>query len=102
MASPVRVNAETSPAGPAGFDDFSHIALDAKYAHLVWGDRRMLPKVNNVPHSFGGLQTYYSRLSFSAVSGGRRAAEHSRVSQGVRDNDEARYGNRHCQRNRAA
>jgi hypothetical protein len=67
---PVRVNAETSPAGPAGNDDLSYISLDANYAHMVWGDRRMLPKVTNVPGASGGLQAYYSRVPFLTVSGG--------------------------------
>jgi hypothetical protein len=68
--APVRMNAETSPAGPAGNDDLSYISLDAKYAHMVWGDRRMLSKVTNVPGASGGLQSYYGRLPFSAVSNG--------------------------------
>ena len=67
---PVRMNSETSPAGPAGNDDLSYIALDADHAHMVWGDRRMLPKVKNVPGASGGLQAYYGRLPFSAVSKG--------------------------------
>jgi hypothetical protein len=67
---PVRMNAETSPAGPAGNDDLSYISLDAKYAHMVWGDRRMLTKVKNVEGASGGLQAYYGRLPFSAVSNG--------------------------------
>ena len=67
---PVRVNAITSPAGPAGNDDLSYIALDAKYAHMVWGDRRMLPKVKNVPGASGGLQAYYGRVPFSVVAKG--------------------------------
>jgi hypothetical protein len=66
----VRINAEASPAGPAGNDDLSYISLDAKYAHMVWGDRRMLPKVTNVPGASGGLQAYYGRVPFSAVSNG--------------------------------
>jgi hypothetical protein len=68
--SPVRMNAESSPPGPAGNDDLSYISLDAKYAHMVWGDRRMLSKVTNVPGASGGLQAYYGRLPFSAVSNG--------------------------------
>jgi hypothetical protein len=32
---PVRMNAETSPPGPAGNDDLSYISLDTKYAHMV-------------------------------------------------------------------
>jgi hypothetical protein len=67
---PVRVNAEPSPAGPAGNDDLSHISLDANYAHLVWGDRRMLPKVTNVAGASGGLQAYYGRVPFRTVAGG--------------------------------
>jgi hypothetical protein len=66
----VRVNSETSPAGPVGMDDLSYIALDAHFAHLVWGDRRMLPKVSNVPGGMGGLQAYYGRVPFSTVSHG--------------------------------
>lgn len=67
---PVRVNAETSPAGPNGFDDLSYIAVDANYAHLIWGDRRNLSKVHNAPTGIGGVQAYYARVPFSALTAG--------------------------------
>ena len=67
---PVRVNAETSPAGPPGNDDFSYAALDGKYAHLVWGDRRLQPKVTNVPGGAGGVQTFFGRVPFSVATHG--------------------------------
>jgi hypothetical protein len=67
---PVRVNAEASPAGPNGFDDLSYIALDQNYAHLVWGDRRNVTKVKNAPSGMGGIQVYYGRVPFKAVSNG--------------------------------
>jgi hypothetical protein len=67
---PVRVNAVTSPGGPNGRDDLSYIALDAHYAHLVWGDRRNIVKVKNAPMGSGGIQVYYGRVPFSAVSNG--------------------------------
>jgi hypothetical protein len=67
---PVRVNAVTSPGGPNGRDDLSYVALDAHYAHLVWGDRRDLPKVKNMPMGSGGIQVYYGRVPFSLVSKG--------------------------------
>jgi hypothetical protein len=68
----MRVNAETSPAGPAAYDDLSYIALDAHYAHLVWGDRRMLPHVTNTAGAIGGMQTFYARLPFSVLSQGAK------------------------------
>jgi hypothetical protein len=67
---PVRVNAKPSLAGPAGRDDLSYVALDAHYAHLVWGDRRNVAKVKNAPAGIGGIQTYYGRVPFSTVSKG--------------------------------
>jgi hypothetical protein len=67
---PVRVNAESSPSGPNGFDDLSYIALDRHYAHMVWGDRRNISKVTNSPTGIGGLQVYYARVPFSALSKG--------------------------------
>jgi hypothetical protein len=67
---PLRVNAETSPSGPNGFDDLSYLAMDAHQAHLVWGDRRNLSKVTNAPTGVGGLQAYYGRVPFSSVSNG--------------------------------
>jgi hypothetical protein len=67
---PVRVNAEASPAGPNGFDDLSYIALDNNNAHLVWGDRRNVTKVKNAPSGMGGIQVYYGRVPFTAVSNG--------------------------------
>jgi hypothetical protein len=67
---PVRVNSVTSPGGPNGRDDLSYIALDAHYAHLVWGDRRNIAKVKNGPMGSGGIQVYYGRVPFSAVSNG--------------------------------
>ena len=69
-APPLRVNGETSPAGTLAFDDLAYIALDANYAHLVWGDRRTPPKVTNAPGAFGGTQAYYGRVPFSLVSKG--------------------------------
>jgi hypothetical protein len=73
---PVRVNAETSPPGPAGHDDFTYIVLDAKYAHMVWGDRRAVTKVTNVPGGFGGIQAYYGRVPFATVSKGAACGRH--------------------------
>ena len=67
---PARVNAESSPSGPNGFDDLSYIALDARYAHLVWGDRRNITRVKNAPTGIGGVQTYYGRVPFSVVAQG--------------------------------
>lgn len=67
---PVRVNATSSPSGPNGFDDLSYIAMDAHYAHLVWGDRRNISKVKNAPTGVGGLQVYYARVPFASVSNG--------------------------------
>jgi hypothetical protein len=66
----VRMNAETSPPGPAGHDDITYMVLDDKNAHMVWGDRRALTKVTNVPGGGGGIQTYYGRLPFSVASHG--------------------------------
>lgn len=68
---PVRVNAKPSLAGPVGRDDLSYIALDANYAHLVWGDRRMVSKVKNSPTGMGGIQVYYGRVPFATVSKGQ-------------------------------
>ena len=67
---PVRVNAETSPPGPVAEDDFSYLALDAHYAHLVWGDRRMIGQIHNAPGARGGIQAYYGRVPFSTLSNG--------------------------------
>jgi hypothetical protein len=64
------VNAEPSPFGPSGFDDLSYIALDRHNAHLVWGDRRNVTKVKNAPSGMGGIQVYYGRVPFLAVSHG--------------------------------
>lgn len=66
----IRINAETSPAGSANQDDVSHIALDAKYAHIVWGDRRMLKATPTSDKSNGGIQTYYARVPFATVTKG--------------------------------
>jgi hypothetical protein len=63
-----RVNAETSASGPNGFDDLSYLAMDAHYAHMVWGDRRNINKVKNTPSGIGGLQVYYGRVPFTVVS----------------------------------
>jgi hypothetical protein len=65
-----RVNAETSPAGPPGRDDFSFIALDARYAHLVWGDHRMPTDASSTPSPANVIQAYYGRVPFSALSKG--------------------------------
>jgi hypothetical protein len=67
---PVRVNAVTSPPGPNRQDDLSFLVLDAHYAHLVWGDRRSIAEVTNAPNGRGGVQAYYGRVPFSAVSNG--------------------------------
>jgi hypothetical protein len=67
---PLRVNAVTSPNGPSAQDDLSYIALDAHYAHLVWGDRRHLLEIKNEPMGAGGIQAYYGRVPFTAVSDG--------------------------------
>ncbi|HTV96178.1 MAG TPA: sialidase family protein [Steroidobacteraceae bacterium] len=77
-AAPVRVNAATSPSGYVNQDDFSYIALDAHYAHLVWGDRRMVSKVKNTPLGTGGLQVFYGRVPFSALSGAAACAAQPR------------------------
>lgn len=69
--TPLRVNGETSPAGPPGSDDFAYLALDAKNAHLVWGDRRLQPTVVNVPGAAGGVQTFYGKLPFTLASKGK-------------------------------
>jgi hypothetical protein len=69
--APVRVNTESSPEGVTPLDDLSYIALDAKYAHLVWGDRRLQPSVKTtVPNSMAGRQVYYGRVPFSVVTRG--------------------------------
>jgi hypothetical protein len=67
---PVRVNAETSPAGVGGLDDMSDIKLDAKYVHLVWGDTRAQSRVTNAPGAIGGVQAYYGRVPFSVAAKG--------------------------------
>jgi len=67
---PVRVNAQTSPSGPNGFDDLSYLAMDAHDAHLVWGDRRNITRITNAPTGVGGLQVYYGRVPFTTVSHG--------------------------------
>jgi hypothetical protein len=67
---PARVNAESSPSGPNGFDDLSYLAMDRHNAHLIWGDRRNITKVKNAPTGVGGVQAYYGRVPFSAVAGG--------------------------------
>jgi hypothetical protein len=68
--APVKVNAEASPPGPSSFDDLSYIALDSHYAHLVWGDRRLISNVKNAPNGIGGVQVYYGRVPFSVASHG--------------------------------
>jgi hypothetical protein len=67
---PIRVNSEPSPAGPPGSDDFAYMALDGKNALLVWGDRRLQPKVTNVPGGAGGVQTFFGRVPFSVATRG--------------------------------
>ena len=57
-------------AGPVRQDDFSYIQLDAHNMHLVWGDRRNLSRVQNGPTGMGGLQAYYGRVPFAAVTKG--------------------------------
>ena len=69
---PLRVNAETSSNGPSGQDDLSYIALDKHYAHLVWGDRRFISKITNVPTGQGGVQTFHGRVPFSVASKGAK------------------------------
>lgn len=68
---PLRVNSKTSPAGPPGSDDFAYMALDSQNAHLVWGDRRLQPKVVNVPGAAGGVQTFYGKLPFTLATNGK-------------------------------
>jgi hypothetical protein len=67
---PIRVNSEPSPAGPPGSDDFAYMALDSKNALLVWGDRRLQPKVTNVSGGAGGVQTFFGRVPFSIATQG--------------------------------
>jgi hypothetical protein len=67
---PVRVNTEPSLAGPVGRDDLGYIALDARYAHVVWGDRRLVEKAHNSPTGMGGIQAFYGRVPFSILSHG--------------------------------
>ena len=69
---PVRVNAETSPSGPPGRDDLSYIALDAHYAHLVWGDHRLpaATQARNEPPNGKTIQAFYGRVPFSVLSKG--------------------------------
>jgi len=70
--SPVKVNAKTSPGGISRNDDLSYIALDGTASHLVWGDRRILPQVHNVPGAYGGTHAFYGRVPFSVVNGGNK------------------------------
>jgi hypothetical protein len=74
---PVRVNAETSPPGSTTFDDLSYVALDARYAHLVWGDRRNSTKITNAKMGIGGVQAYYARVPFSIATHGTRCGRAS-------------------------
>jgi hypothetical protein len=71
-SAPLRINAETSPNGPAGQDDLSYLTLDKQYAHLVWGDRRYISKITNVPTGQGGVQAFYGRVPFSVASKGAK------------------------------
>jgi hypothetical protein len=67
----VRVNAQTSPVGVQGVDDLSYLALDAKYVHLVWGDRRLQPTVKLTGQdAFAGVQSWYGRVPFSLITHG--------------------------------
>ena len=68
----VRVNAVTSPAGGPGRDDMSYIALDARYAHLVWGDHRELARGQKPgePPNGQSIQAFYGRVPFSVVTKG--------------------------------
>jgi hypothetical protein len=66
----VRVNAEPSQVGPPGRDDLSFIALDAHYAHLVWGDHRAPAAVPGKPGGVYVPQAYYGRVPFTVMSHG--------------------------------
>jgi len=66
----LRVNGATSPPGPNRQDDLSYLVLDAKYMHLVWGDRRSIAGITNAPHGRGGVQTYYGRVPISLAAHG--------------------------------
>jgi hypothetical protein len=50
----------------------SYIALDKKYAHLVWGDRRDIGKITNAANGQGGVQAYYGRVPFAVASNGAK------------------------------
>jgi hypothetical protein len=67
----VKINAQASPAGSANQDDISYLTLDAHYAHLVWGDRRMLTKTPTANKTNGGIQAYYARVPFATLSKGQ-------------------------------
>ena len=74
--APVRVNAVTSPPGPAGSDDFSYIVLGPHDADMVWGDRRDLRDVHNARYAAGGLQAYFARVPFSVFTHGATCGRH--------------------------
>lgn len=46
--------------------------MDANYAHLIWGDRRNIDKVEIAPTGVGGLQAYYGRVPFKTLTGGEQ------------------------------
>jgi hypothetical protein len=69
---PLRVNAATSPNGPSGQDDLSYVALDRKYMHMVWGDRRDIMKITNTPMGQGGVQAFYGRVPFTLAAKGAK------------------------------
>jgi hypothetical protein len=70
----IRVNAKPSPAGESLADDLSYIDADTRYAHLAWGDRRVLYEVRKIAGDVKGQvrQSYYGRVPFSLVTHGEK------------------------------
>jgi hypothetical protein len=70
----IRVNAKSSLPGQSLADDLTYIDADTRYAHLVWGDRRMLDEVRKIAGDFKGQarQSYYGRVPFSLISHGQQ------------------------------
>lgn len=73
--TPVRVNAVTSPgSNTSRHDDVSQMAVDSRASHLVWGDRRVFPEVQNrmAPGAIAGTHAFYGRVPFSIFKGGAK------------------------------
>lgn len=70
----IKVNSKPSLQGEGAGDDLTYIAADTRYAHLVWGDRRMADVIKKIAGNVPGptWHAYYGRIPFTIVGKGER------------------------------